>query len=129
MKVIRKDEEFASSRKRKAHYAHHIDDNNNKEFTTQDFKSSERYEEAADKLAHANVNTSDLNSSDQIIGFIERRDDDVFIVKYNKQTKELVVYKPNSRMHSGNQIMTFYKADDQKYLNLFDKYYVDEVNL
>ena len=41
----------------------------------------------------------------------------------------MVIYIPSSRAQSGNIIYSFYKADDNKYNTLFDKYYKDEINV
>lgn len=129
MKVI-KNEEFASRQKRILHDLRHVDDSNPKEFNKKDYPSSIRYEEAADKLAATPVKTSDLNSSDDVVGFIEsyKYGLDAY-VKYRKSTKELVVYTPSSRARTGNIIYTFYKADDRKYLKLFDDYYKGEIDV
>lgn len=128
MKVI-KTEEFASSRKKNVHFDRHVNNNKPGEFSTKEYKSPQRYEEGADRLAAVPVKTSDLNSSDDVVGFIENyKYDNIAYVKYRKSTKEMVIYVPSSKARSGNIIYSFYKADDQKYNTLFDKYYRDEIN-
>ena len=107
----------------------HVNDNKPGEFSKKEYPNSIKYEEAADKLAATPVKTSDLNSSDDVVGFIEnyKYGLDAY-VKYRKSTKELVVYIPSSKARTGNIIYTFYKADDNKYNSLFYKYYKDEIN-
>ena len=132
MKIIKneKNEEFASSRKKDVHFYRHVNDNKSGEFKTDEYKSPERYEEGADKLAAEPVRTSDLNSKDDVVGFIENyKYDNIAYVKYRKSTKEMVIYIPSSKAKSGNIIYSFYKADDNKYNTLFDKYYRDEINV
>lgn len=126
---VNKNEEFASRRKRISHDLRHVNDNKPGEFSKKEYPNSIKYEEAADKLAATPVKTSDLNSSDDVVGFIEnyKYGLDAY-VKYRKSTKELVVYIPSSKARTGNIIYTFYKADDNKYNSLFDKYYKDEIN-
>ena len=132
MKVTKaqNNEEFASSRKKDVHFYRHVNDKKPGEFKTNEYKSPERYEEGADRLAAEPVRTSDLNSKDDVVGFIENyKYDNIAYVKYRKSTKEMVIYIPSSRARSGNIIYSFYKADDNKYNTLFDKYYRDEINV
>ena len=128
MKVI-KTEEFASPERKKDHFTKHVN-NKSGEFFPSKFKSAERYEEAADRLAAMSVSTSDINSKDNIVGFVEQKDNDKFIVKYNKTTRELVVYQPSKRRapKTGNLIRTFYWAHPDRYKRLFDDFYVGEIN-
>ena len=132
MKVTKaqNNEEFASSRKKDVHFYRHVNDKKPGEFKKDEYKSPERYEEGADRLAAEPVRTSDLNSKDDVVGFIENyKYDNIAYVKYRKSTKEMVIYIPSSRARSGNIIYSFYKADDNKYNTLFDKYYRDEINV
>ena len=76
-------EEFASPERRVAHDRKHRKDSSN-EFPTNMFKSSYDYERAADTLAAIPVKTSDINSNDTVVGFIEERDGEEFFVKYDK---------------------------------------------
>ena len=132
MKVKRVDtnEEFASRQKRISHDLRHVDDKKPGEFSKKDYPNSIKYEEAADRLAATPVKTSDLNSTDDVVGLIEnyKYGLDAY-VKYRKSTNELVVYIPSSRARTGNIIYTYYKADDRKYLKLFDDYYKGEINV
>lgn len=130
VKKINTNEEFASAKKKNVHFFRHVDNNKIGEFKTSEYKSPERYEEGADRLAAVPVKTSDLNSKDDVVGFIENyKYDNIAYVKYRKSTKEMVIYIPSSRAQSGNIIYSFYKADDNKYNTLFDKYYKDEINV
>lgn len=128
MKVIKTDEEFTSPQSRKRHYRRHVKDNNKDEFSISQFKSEERYEEAADALAAIPIRTSDLNSSDDVIGFEEYYNDRTAYLKYRKSTQEVVVYFPSRKARTGNYIISYYKANPNKYNILFDKYYKDEIN-
>lgn len=131
MKVekIKNNEEFASPERRKAHDRKHRKDSSN-EFPTNMFKSSYDYERAADELAVTPVKTSDVNSKDNVVGFIEKRDGEEFYVKYDKAKQALVIYQPSKTRapKTGNLIRTFYKASKNKYNNLFDNFYVSEIN-
>lgn len=127
MKVI-KNEEFISPERRQAHYNKHVSSKKYGEFKDGDYKSSFDYERMADHLAATPVKTSDVKSSDEVVGFIENRDDEEMYVKFNKTTGALVVYRPSSRMRSGNLIKTYFKADKDKYNKLFDSFYVREIN-
>lgn len=124
-----KTEEFASPERRIAHDKKHRKDSSN-EFPTNMFKSSYDYERAADALAATPVKTSDVESKDNVVGFIEKRDGEEYIVKYDKSKKALVVYQPSKARapKTGNLIRTFYKADKDKYNKLFDNFYVSEIN-
>ena len=128
MKVI-KTEEFASPERKKDHFVRHVN-NKSGEFFPSKFKSAERYEEAADRLAATPVNTSDLNSQDDVVGFIEFKEGRESYVKYNKKTRELVVYVPSKAKapKTGNLILTFYWAHPDKYNRLFDDFYLKEIN-
>lgn len=59
-----------------------------------DVMSEEEYDERGHQLSIKSVTSSETNSKDDIIGYITKYENR--IVKYNKKTGELVVYKVNS---------------------------------
>ena len=128
VKKIGTNEEFASPERRVAHDRKHRKDSSN-EFPTNMFKSSYEYERAADKLAATPVKTSDINSKDNVVGFVELKDGEECYVKYDKSIQGLVIYVPSKTRapKTGNLIKTFYKANTAKYNNLFDNFYLREI--
>ena len=121
---VKKNEEFASPERKNDHYAKHVNTKSG-EFFPSKFKSAER----SDRLAAMPVYTSDFNSPDDIVGFVEFKDDRESIVKYNKVTRELVIYVPsrNKAPKTGNLILTFYWAHPDRYNRLFDNFYLREI--
>lgn len=131
MKVRReRNEEFASPERRKAHFDKHVTGRRTDEFQPGTYLSSFAYESAADKLAATPVKTSDVNSKDNIVGFVEFKDNEECYVKYNKNDRALVVYVPSKSRapKTGNLIKTYYKAHKDKYNELFDNFYLREIN-
>ena len=129
MKVIKTNEEFASPERRKAHFEKHVTNRRSNEFPEGTYSSSFSYERAADELAARQVHTSDVNSKDRYVGFVEKyKDGEELYVKYDKSTGALVVYKPTSRARTGNLIKTYYKVSGKdKYNVLFDHGYEREI--
>lgn len=129
VKKIQNNEEFASPERRVAHDKKHRKDSSN-EFPINMFASSYAYERSADELAATTVRTSDINSKDNVVGFIEERDGEEYYVKYDKAKQALVIYNPSKvkAPKTGNLIRTFYKADKNKYNSLFDNFYKDEIS-
>ena len=128
MKVKKiKSEEFARKKKRKIHDEKHVNDKPG-EFSKADYPSREQYERAADDLANSPVRTSDENSNDRYIGFKQK---DGNYVKFDKVTNALVIYRPTAnrgRITKGNLILTYYLANKNKYITLFDKFYDSEID-
>lgn len=59
-----------------------------------DVMSEEEYDERGHQLSLQPVTSSETNSTDDVIGYITKYENR--IIKYNKKTGELVVYKANS---------------------------------
>lgn len=75
--------------------------------------SMQDYDDLGDTKSKENVTSSNLNSPDDCIGFVQKSGD---IVKYNRKNNTVVVYNTNPpKPHT----VTFYKVkNDNKYRNL-----------
>ena len=127
---VKKNEEFASPERRTAHFQKHVTSRRSNEFPEGTYISSFAYERAADALAAQPVKTSDVNSKDRYVGFVEKyKDGEELYIKYDKVTDALVVYKPTSQARTGHLIKTFYKVNGKdRYNILFDNGYEREIN-
>lgn len=118
------DEDFPDKEHRIAHFQKHCVDNDLNEFSKKDFRNDKEYEEAANKLALTRVDSSDLKSNNNVIGFIQ---DDGAFVKYDKTSQGLVKYKPDRRFGKNVKIITFYKATPNRYQHIKDKQFGKEI--
>lgn len=72
--------------------------------------SEEEYDIGADNLSKQPVYTSNLDSTDDVIGFVTTTGR---IVKYRKSTKELVVYVAE---RDNNATISYYRAEPASYM-------------
>lgn len=114
-------EKFPAETPKLSHYDKHVKDEADFEtWSNEQFPNADAYEEAADKLALTPVDG--INPGDgTILGFIEVRDDKTSYIKYNSKTKEIVVYKPDTRISNGVKILSYYKANPSRYRRLLQK--------
>ena len=112
---------------RDRHYNIHVAKNYYDYFTDMsdellDPMSPEEYDDYADELSKMPVRTSDINSPDNIVGYVTTDDR---IVKYNKKTNELVVYKATK---DDAATISFYKtAGPGSYLRKIKRDYGREI--
>lgn len=106
------DEDFPDIKHRVSHFHKHCKYNNPAEFSRTEYTDDIAYEAAANKLANEPVTSSELDSPDDVIGFIQN---DGAYVKYNKRTRALVKYKPSPAYGEGVKIITYYKGNPNKY--------------
>ena len=85
--------------------------------------TEEEYDRYGDELSKQEVRTSDINSSDRYIGFVEKTGE---IVKYDKASHILVVYTARPNFQA---TLSLYKStdDDDRYKRLLRKTYDREI--
>ena len=131
-------EEFRNKQKKDSHFSSHVGDGEDK-FPISTYPNEDEYEQAADRLALTPVKTYDINSPDDVVGFVEdgifgynrqkqkyvyKKANQVTVIKYQKSTKSVVVYMMDNSTKSGVLILTFYQAEqgDKRYTRLLDHY-------
>lgn len=133
LKVVKEDrnleETFFLPSKIDGHYEKHVAKDWNQYLFDEDSEelldpmTKEEYDAYGDELSKQPVRTSDLNSSDRYIGFVEKTGE---IVKYDKWAHILIVYaaRPNFRA-----TFSLYKStdDDDRYRRLLKKTYAREI--
>ena len=109
------DEEFTSEENKHAHYTKHVTTNN--EFNNM---TEEQYEQEAEKLARTPVDNKN------IFGYIQKRDDLISYVKYNKDNEFFTVYT-YKRNNTTPYTITFFRKSWRQYNGdkAFD--YFDEI--
>ena len=116
-------EDFYDEESRDSHYKSHVNGLPG-EWPEGYFKTPREYEIAANMFALTKVRSSDINSQDNIVGFIQ---DDGTYLKYDKTKKEMLLYKPDKRVKPGVKIITYFKSDDRKYNRRFKERYKSEI--
>ena len=113
------------------HFEKHVQPNGinpqtgEEEFNIEDIPDADTYERLADKLALTPCNTSDYHKDDTILGFVGTDDK---TVKFNRKTREMVVYRPDKSISNGVRLITYYIASGlSRYLELKYRSYASEI--
>lgn len=125
MKIIRKVNEtyFTAPFVRDYHHKNHTMANE-ADYLTKDmlpYMTVQEYEERADELSNIPVYTSDIDSGDDVVGFVN---DQERIIKYCIPTKEMVVYKCTS---DDQGTISYYSAEKRSYLRKLKAHYKREI--
>ena len=116
-------EDFYDEEARDKHYEDHVNGDRD-EWPVGHFNSPREYEISANIFALTKSDSSDINSNNEVIGFMQR---DGSILKYNKVKKEMVIYKIDKRIKPGVKIITYFKSDDRKYIKRFNEKYLRDL--
>lgn len=113
------------------HYKKHVADTWSEYFFEEDDEifepmSADEYDDCAHDLSVAKVKTSDVNSSDQYVGFVMRSGK---ILKFGKKFDEIVIY--DARTKESARTVTYYKVRHKtakwRYQELKNKHYIREI--
>lgn len=117
---------FKNNSKKANHTSKHLtkanrDYSNDQKRTRFPYSDNDKYTHDADVLSKQIVTTSDINSIDRYIGFVDNNDN---IIKFDKINKEIVIYKCNSQEC---YLVTYFPTTDDYYKQTYSDSYKREI--